>query len=212
MSFALHRYGIRLRRIEFSDIELIRHHRNKREIRGLMRYQRRISKRKQRKWFEGINNYLNYYFMIEVQEKQIGLINCKDVDLKKEVGEGGIFIWDPDYIGTPYPLLASVLLIDFLFNILKIGKTSVINILPTNVKAINYNKFLGYKVTGNNPDKSVRLTLTKEDFNEKLPKLIKACHNFSDDRSDFHMTGVESEINHPKINELLRSFDQNIPD
>lgn len=212
MSFSLHQYGITLRRITESDIELIRIHRNESHIRELMRYQKKISKRKQRKWFKSINNNLNYYFMIEVNGKGIGLINCKDVDIKKELGEGGIFIWDKDYLNTPYPLIASVILIDFIFNRIEIGNSSIVQVLPSNKKAIEYNQFLGYKrVEHFSSDKVIVMELKKSTFNTKLVNLIKVCCHYTLSTPEFKIEGVPSNLNLDKINQFILSH-QNILD
>lgn len=211
MSFSLHQYGISLRRITSNDLELIRKHRNLLKIRSTMRYQKRISRSQQKKWFSQINNANNYYFLIEVNDKYIGLINCKDVNVIDEIGEGGIFIWDEQYLNSPYSLTASVLLIDFIFNIIEIGQTSIINVLPNNEKAIKYNQFLGYNISEVNPDKSIRLELTKERFNQKLPSLKKSCMSYMENYDGFAISGFPSEINLPKINDFLVAH-QNTPD
>lgn len=211
MSFSLHQYGMTLRRIVESDIELIRSHRNKPHIRKVMRYQKKISKRKQRKWFKSINNSLNYYFMIEIDNSQIGLINCKDVDYHKEIGEGGIFIWDPEYINTPFPMIASVILIDFIFNRIEIGNKSFVQVLGSNKKAINYNKFIGYRSAGSGSSENVViLELDKVIFNTKLPVLSKACSNYMNATAEFCITGTPSELNLEKINQFIKSH-QNSP-
>ncbi len=211
MSFSLHQYGITLRRITEADIEIIRNHRNELHIRKAMRHQKKISKRKQRKWFESINNRFNYYFMIEIDNQQVGLINCKDVDAEKELGEGGIFIWNSSFINTPYPLVASVTLIDFIFNQIKIGTSSFVHVLASNKKAIEYNKFLGYKVNESRSSADVTvLELEKDTFNQKLPVLSKACSNFTNSNSEFKITGTPSRLNLDVINELIQAHQKNL--
>ena len=130
MTFILNQYGISLKRINKNDIELIRKWRNHPNIRKYMGYKKKISEKEQIEWFKKVNNTFNYYFLIIINDTPIGVINCKDVNINEEYGEGGIFIWDDDFLNTPYPIFASLILLDFIFNELKIGDKSFIRILP----------------------------------------------------------------------------------
>lgn len=143
--------------------------------------------------------------MIEVQGKNIGLINCKDVDMTQEIGEGGIFIWEDSFQNTPYPLIASVILIDFIFNRIEIGKSSVVRVLSSNKKAITYNKFLGYKESKSlDEHNAISLTLQKEIFNKKLPVLSKACSNYTSMNDVFRISGKPDTCNLEKINDFIK--------
>ena len=87
-------YGIKLKRLTFQDIELVRKWRNHPDIRKRMAFKKHITQRMQEAWFNSINNKFNYYFLIEYKGKHIGVINTKSINLKEMYGEGGIFIWD----------------------------------------------------------------------------------------------------------------------
>ena len=50
----------------------------------------------QEKWFEKINNDNNFYFIIEYEGREVGMINIKDVDYEKRTGEPGMFLYDDD--------------------------------------------------------------------------------------------------------------------
>ena len=65
---SLEQYGITLKRITEEDIELIRIKRNTPEIRTRMAYRKKISEAEQKLWFQGINNHLNYYFLIQLSK------------------------------------------------------------------------------------------------------------------------------------------------
>ncbi|MBL4668534.1 MAG: GNAT family N-acetyltransferase [Flavobacteriales bacterium] len=90
----IEQYGIKLRRITESDIELIRYWRNHSDIREYMAFKKHITEKMQKEWFKSVNNKLNYYYIIESKGKDIGVINSKKINLKKMYGEGGVFVWE----------------------------------------------------------------------------------------------------------------------
>ncbi|MCW8897733.1 MAG: GNAT family N-acetyltransferase [Flavobacteriales bacterium] len=204
MTFILNQYGISLKRINKNDIELIRKWRNHPNIRKYMGYKKKISEKEQIEWFKKVNNPFNYYFLIIINDTPIGVINCKDVNINEEYGEGGIFIWDDDFLNTPYPIFASLILLDFIFNELKIGDKSFIRILPENSKAIKYNKMLGYVlIPGQEKAKNQWYILTKESYNKNAQKLRLAAKNYTETDGSFTIIGEKSEVNLDKINTLL---------
>lgn len=204
MTFVLKQYGILLKRINANDIELIRIKRNSPNIRKYMGYKKKISEKEQIEWFKKVNNPFNYYFLIIINDNPIGVINCKDVVVNEEYGEGGIFIWDNDFLNTPYPIFASLILLDFIFNKLKIGDKSFIRILPTNTKAIKYNKMLGYVlIPGQEKAKNQWYVLTKEVYNKKAEKLRLAAKNYTETDGYLTLFGEKSDANLEKINALL---------
>lgn len=204
MSIVLEQYGITLKRITKNDIELIRNWRNHPTIRKTMAYQKKISSREQLEWFEKINNPLNYYLLIIIDEKPIGVINCKDVNLKDQYGEGGIFIWDGNYISSPIPSIASIILIDYIFNIIEIGNKSFVRVLSNNIPAQKYNQMLGYVLLpGQSSQKNQWYILTKEDFNAKKEKLTKGAKNFTETDGTLNVGGKVSELNIPQVNDSI---------
>ena len=98
----LRQFGVTLKRIEESDIELVRKWRNSSIIKSQMEYKKHITSEMQRKWFASINNKLNYYFLIQFDSKNVGVINCKNLDFKTNSSEGGIFVVNTnnEFIGT----------------------------------------------------------------------------------------------------------------
>ncbi len=204
MTFILNQYGISLKRINKNDIELIRKWRNHPNIRKYMGYKKKISEKEQNEWFKKVNTPFNYYFLIIINDTPVGVINCKDVNINEEYGEGGIFIWDDDFLNTPYPIFASLILLDFIFNELKIGDKSFVRILPTNTKAIKYNKMLGYVlIPGQEKAKNQWYVLTKESYNKNAQNLRLAAKNYTETDGSFTIIGKKSEVNLEKINALL---------
>ena len=96
----LEQYGVRLVRIQEKDIELVRNWRNQSDIANYMEYRNFITPEAQKIWFQSIDNKNNYYFIIEYEGKQVGLINAKNFNSDLGFGEGGIFISDKEYINS----------------------------------------------------------------------------------------------------------------
>lgn len=138
-------YGVILRRLTFDKIELVRQWRNNPKIQKYMEYREYITEEMQRKWFDRINNDNNYYFIIEYEGKEIGLINIRDINYETKTGEPGIFIWDDEYLNTDVPMRASFCQGDFIWGTLCLEELHI-HILKTNKKAIQYNKFFGYQL------------------------------------------------------------------
>ena len=164
-------YGIELKRLTIHDIELVRLHRNSDAINQFMEYRQHITPQMQLNWFHSINNKQNNYFIITCGADKIGLINGAQIDWeKKETANGGIFIWNQEYIKTTIPICASFLLTDVSF-ILGLKKT-YIKVLRDNDLAISYNKDMGYELLpGQENILNQQYVLTEENYNAKTQKL-----------------------------------------
>lgn len=199
----IEQYGIKLVRITIDDIELIRAWRNKNEIRSKMGYRKYISMDMQKKWFETVDNKFNYYFLIEYNNKKVGVINAKNIIPSKKYGEGGIFIWDEK--NEIVAVLASLCLLNASFFVLDIFNKSFIQILKDNRKAVLYNKFLGYiKLPGqSNKVRNEYYILTKEDYIRKSEKLNEAAKKITNDYELPRIRGKVSEKNLKEINDII---------
>jgi hypothetical protein len=176
----LKKYGITLERLTKADIELVRQYRNSAEIKKTMQFQEHITPQMQRKWFETINNENNYYFIIIYEGKKIGLINIKNFNCLNSLPESGLFIWDLNYISSPAPLLASILLCEFGYGIL-LGIETEVKILQSNTRALNYNMSLGYTEKYSMNNGFVMYRQTKESFlsgtSQIRKKALSLCNN-----------------------------------
>ena len=146
-------YGVTLRRLTEDKIEMIRNWRNDPKIVKYMEYKEYITPEMQKKWFDKINNDNNYYFLIVVDNKEIGLINIRDIDYDSLEGEAGIYIYDDEYLNSTVSFQCSLLLYDFCFEKLKLKKI-IAHIIKDNKRAIKYNKMLGY-ILNDKDDNSV---------------------------------------------------------
>ena len=144
---------------------MVRKYRNAAEVKNFMQFRKHITRRMQKKWFKSIDNDLNYYFIIIYEGKKIGLINIKNIiwDSETDIPESGLFLWDWNYIDSPAPLLASIVLSEIGYGFLG-GDKSKIKILKTNIKAIDFNKNLGYSEIESCPDEFSIYLQTKESF------------------------------------------------
>ncbi len=192
-------FGVSLRRITQADIEQVRAWRNQDFVRNQMFQSELITEVQQVAWFDTVNNPFNYYFIIEENDKPIGVIYAKNVNPESMVGEGGIFIGEQPYLTTDFPGRASILLLYFCFN--KLGlNSSLIRVKKGNEAALWYNQFLGYNVKLHQGEEIV-LSLTKEAFEDSMvvSRILRTLR-----RESVQLTGTPSENNLNRINELLR--------
>jgi UDP-4-amino-4,6-dideoxy-N-acetyl-beta-L-altrosamine N-acetyltransferase len=199
-------YGIRLKRISYQDIELIRYWRNHPDIRNRMAFKKHISAKMQEEWFKSIDNKYNYYFLIEHKGKNIGVINSKNINLKEMYGEGGIFIWEKDIEDEFVAVLASLCFLNAVFYVLKIFNKSFIQVLKDNPRAIKFNRSLGYVLLPNQEKvMNQYYVLTKEDYTLKTFDLQKTASKITKDFEPPRLIGESSENNLIEINEILES-------
>jgi len=177
------KYGITLNRLRQEDIEFVREKRNSDEIRRFMEFREEITPEMQQKWFDSINNFENFYYLIEYKGTRIGLLNDKNMDWKARTSESGLFLWDDSYINTMVPVLASLCLLEVGFYYLD-WNTSHIKVLSSNSKAIEYVNSLGYVLCeGQENTENQLYFLTKELFETKGKKIQKAAKAFLEDES-----------------------------
>lgn len=141
-NLVLEGYGVTLKRLTHDKIELVRNWRNNPKIQQTMFFQDYITPEMQEKWFSRINNENNYYFIVEYNNEEIGLINIKDIDYEKKTGETGVFIYEDRYLGTDISYRAHLVMFDYVFNVLKLENTFA-HIRKENKVAIRFSVFLG---------------------------------------------------------------------
>lgn len=185
------KYGIELHRLSIDDIELVRQKRNDKVIREKMFYQKNISIEEQREWFKSINNIYNYYFVIKYEGRKIGLIHGKVLSYKEKIAEGGIFIWDSDYLNTYIPVIVSICMTDITFLIIKMEKT-IADVRTDNKVAINHNLKLGYKIIQKfEKEKRLRIELNKDDYFKKASVVRNFVKKISGDSSDIGWCDIQ---------------------
>ncbi|MBV6483716.1 MAG: hypothetical protein KFKLKKLM_00168 [Flavobacteriales bacterium] len=171
------KYNIELHRLDITDLELLRQKRNSHNIRERMVYQEIISEKQQLDWFKSIDNIHNLYLIIHYQGKKIGVINGKNANFEAKTSEGGIFIWDEEYLNSIVPALCSIIMHDYNFYVCEFEKT-FIKVLKNNAAAITFNKLFGYEILDENTtDNFYNCVLTRERYIERINKYRKSITN-----------------------------------
>jgi RimJ/RimL family protein N-acetyltransferase len=197
-------YGLELLRLKHEDIELVRNWRNSEQVSRYMEYREYIAPEMQEKWFLSIDTIHHNYFIIIINGIKIGLINGSQIDWEKnETGNGGIFIWDLDYIKTLIPLRASLLLTDLSF-LLGFERT-YIKVLRDNPQAIAYNLNLGYQLLpGQENNYNQRYVLTKDNYFSKTKNLKHALLK----STSTEITVIIDDPEHPASKKLAEKYNQ----
>ncbi|MDX9905781.1 MAG: GNAT family N-acetyltransferase [Bacteroidales bacterium] len=189
----LSKYGITLRRLRERDIELVRTWRNSQQISQFMEYREQITPEMQREWFKSVDNFDNFYYIIEYQGEDIGLINSSKIDWRDVSSEGGIFLWDEKYYETFVPVWASLCLLETSFFILG-ASGSVIKTLMDNERARKLNQHLGYELQpGQDEVYNQVYVMTAESFRHHAAKLIKAARLMAGNDPEDHRVFFDKE-------------------
>ena len=177
------KYGITLSRLRQEDIEFVREKRNSDEVRRHMEFREEITPEMQQTWFDSINNFENFYYIVEYKGKKIGLLNDKNMDWQARTSESGLFLWDDTYINTLVPVLASLCLLEVGFYYLN-WNTSYIKVLRDNQQAKEYVHSLGYMLCDGQEDiENQKYYLTRELFETRGKKIQKAARAFLEEES-----------------------------
>jgi len=205
----IRKYGLILKRLKEEDLELLRQKRNSDAARRTMYFRDEITPEMQQRWFETVNNKYNGYFIIHYKDKKIGMIHGKNVDFEKRSCEGGIFIWDEEYLNSVVPSLASIIMNDWTF---LLGNFKIIyaKVLKENKIALAYNKLQGYEACPpQNDDKGVEwLMLTKENYLKKIDAIRKDMAQLVHDERPLELTDLDASDDLGKEREL---FYTNLP-
>ena len=172
----LSKFNITLTRLTEEKIEMVRNWRNDEKISVYMENRDEITPEMQVKWFQKINNNNNYYFIIEYDNKEIGLIDIRDIDYTLKEGEYGIFIYDDYYLDSDVSFRAYLCLLDYCFNELNLERVTG-HIMKENKRSIKFSIFLGYKLDPDQEDvNNQRYTLEREDYNKQRDKILKVIN------------------------------------
>ena len=165
-------YGVTLRRLSHDRIEMVRNWRNDPKISQYMLTQDYISPEMQEKWFQKVSqSETEFYFIVEYQNKPIGLICIRGINYEKKIGEPGQYIYDDGYLNSDVGMRAGLCLGQFIWDMLKL-EGCYIYILDNNKRAIDYNLLIGYtqvdEYVGDNVHKYV---ITRERALNPSPKM-----------------------------------------
>lgn len=169
-------FGVRLKKIEESDLELIRFWRNSDYVKQYMVFRDFISPEMQSAWFKRIDNDSNFYFLIIVENMPVGLANIKDIDIAEKSGESGIFLSSPEFVDGDLGIRATIVLLDFAFNQLELTQLHQ-TITEANQAAQNFNKHLGVQIVDSENGVSKGILL-KNNYFSKTNKIRKILNKY----------------------------------
>ena len=155
-------YGVKLKRLTHDKIEMLRQWRNDPKIQQHMFYREYITPEMQERWFAKLDKRCNFYFIIEYNDKEIGLINVKDIDYEKMTGEGGVFIYDDIYLNSDVAYRAHLVMFDYFFEEIKL-QSIYSHMISDNIRAIRFAQYLGC-VKLRETDQSCEYNLTRETY------------------------------------------------
>jgi RimJ/RimL family protein N-acetyltransferase len=166
------KYGVVFKRLTFDKIEMVRNWRNDTKVSQYMDFRDYITPQMQEKWFETINNNHNYYFIIEFNTEEIGLVNIKNINFFDKCGESGIFIYDNKYLNTDVGIRCGLCQVDFAFEELKLNYLYG-HIMNNNKRAIRFNRAFGCILDENQEGKEKqRYLLYRDKYFEHRARLI----------------------------------------
>ena len=171
--------GLVVERLKEKDIELVRQWRNSDIIRKNMLYQKIITPEEQLAWFKSINNFNNFYFILEYKGRRVGLINVKDVNWDEQSGEAGIFMNERDLSALLIPVVGTVAINELVSSVFGIKKLYA-KVRKENKAMQRLNTLFGYKKVKDidTSDKEYDLYVTmpgaKTGYSHKWIKLISS--------------------------------------
>lgn len=142
--------NIFLRKIEYSDSELIVSWRNSNDVKVNLFSQEDISLEQHLSWMKNkVESGESIQFIIEAikEKKPIGTIFIKNIDNKNNKGEFGIFIGDYQFRGLGYGTMATKMIVNYAFTHLCLNKI-YLHVIENNQAGIHSYKKAGFKIEG----------------------------------------------------------------
>ncbi len=163
-------YGVLLEPLSLSTALLVREWRNAPRIRQFMDYQQEISEQQQIQWFREVEASRNYFFVIRRHQQPIGLIHLDRFSADRTTAFAGLFIGEEKFAGTGAAFAASLSLLDFAFEELKLHSVFA-KVHRQNHIAIQYNAALGFREDGMENKDFLRLKVEQETYHIKRKQL-----------------------------------------
>ena len=157
--------------LQEEHVQLLRDWRNEESNRKWLQYQEIISESEQLNWFRSLDPSNFQLFIIFHQEKPIGEIHLKNIDLELRSAESGIMM-DPLAKGTGMAFSASLLLLDYAFDQLELDQL-LAKVNRENNEVKKYNEFLGFERIEFRPDGFDYYRLDKSKYPEIRKRLTQ---------------------------------------
>ena len=140
----LNKYNIILESLNIESLETLRFWRNSASVAQFMEYRTEISMKQQQLWFSNIDAKKEHYFIIKKDLVPIGMIHVNKINSELKSGEVGLFIGENRFQGTGIAFGASLNLLDFVFDTLKLNEVFA-KVNNANKNAVLYNTFIGFR-------------------------------------------------------------------
>ena len=170
--------GLIVERLKERDIELVRQWRNSDNVRKNMIYQKIITPEEQVEWFHSINNFNNFYFIVEYKGRKVGLVNIKDIDWDARSGEAGVFMMERDLSAALIPMAGALSMSELVVDVFGF-KRLYAKVRKDNKTMQKLNGMFGYKKMEDeaNKDKEYDMFyITPDTYNKYSRKWIKLIH------------------------------------
>lgn len=167
----IEKFGVCLEPLTLETAMLVREWRNSPKVSHFMDFKAKISKDQQKLWFESTVLSKNDYFAIIKDLIPIGLIHLDRFDTKNKSAYAGLFIGNEEFEGTGIAFKASLALLEYAFEELKL-ETIFAKVHKENIVAIAYNKNLGFEYDGAELGPFQRLKIDVPSFNSKRSFLL----------------------------------------
>ena len=138
-------YGVQLRRITASDLEMVRRWRNAPHNRARYLYDGHIESAEQVAWFQRINTAANHYFIMEDGGEQLGMVDTRIIDAVSGLAEGGIMAGDHAAALEHRMGLFLTVMMNYCVHVLEL-QACLAKIRPENTQAIACNQQLGFRL------------------------------------------------------------------
>tara|TARA_R110000868_G_scaffold45840_2_gene151801 strand:+ start:90 stop:611 length:522 start_codon:yes stop_codon:yes gene_type:complete len=168
----IEKFGISLEPLSLETAMLVREWRNSPKVNRFMDFKGEITEREQEKWFESVGVSNNIYLTIRKGSTFIGLIHLDRFTENKKSAYAGLFIGDEEFEGTGIAFKASVALLEYAFEELKLEEIFA-KVHKENAVAIDYNKNLGFNYDGEESESFKRLKVDSSNFYAKREYLVE---------------------------------------
>jgi UDP-4-amino-4,6-dideoxy-N-acetyl-beta-L-altrosamine N-acetyltransferase len=168
----IEKYGICLEPLTLESAMLVREWRNSPKVSQFMDFKENISIEQQKLWFEYTVSSKNIYFVIIKSALPIGLIHLDRFDNQNKSAYAGLFIGNEKFEGTGIAFKASLALLEFAFEELKL-ETIFAKVHVENAVAIAYNRNLGFEFDGLESGSFQRLKVDSISFEAKRSFLLR---------------------------------------
>jgi UDP-4-amino-4,6-dideoxy-N-acetyl-beta-L-altrosamine N-acetyltransferase len=135
---------IKLRKLSQSDLETVRNWRNSPEVSSYMYNDHYISEEQQQKWFENINLNTSTYWVIEYQDKPLGLASINNIDHTLQSCYWAFYLGDTSVRGAGIGAKVEYNVLEYVFSDLKLNKLRC-EVFVSNDKVIKMHEKFGFR-------------------------------------------------------------------